>query len=64
MDIAELEDLVALDDRTVSTTTTSALVTIPKAKELGLVDKQSVTASVAVREIDGEIVVTARIDRD
>ncbi|MDB9301242.1 hypothetical protein PN417_09875 [Halorubrum ezzemoulense] len=64
MDLDDLEGLVALDDRTVTTTGSSALVSIPSAKSLGLVDKQSATASVSVRRLDGEVVVTARIALD
>ena len=61
LDLAQLEGLVALDDRSVTTTESSALVSIPSAKQLGLVGKSSTTASVAVRRDDDEIVVTARI---
>ena len=64
MELDALEGLVALDERTVSTTQSSALVSIPSAKELGLVGKSSATASVSVRELDDEIVVTARIRLD
>ncbi|TKX45827.1 hypothetical protein [Halorubrum sp. ARQ200] len=64
MELDDLEGLVALDDRTVTTTGSSALVSIPGAASLGLVDKSSTTASVSVRQLDDEIVVTARIALD
>ena len=59
------EGLVALDDRKVTTTQTSALISIPKAKDLGMVEEDTdQEASVSVRLLDNEIVVTARIPRD
>jgi len=61
MDLAQLEGLIALDDRSVTTTESSALISIPGAQRVGLVGKSSTTASVAVRRDDDEIVVTARI---
>ena len=59
--MGEIESLIALDRRSVTTTGGSALVSIPAARDLGLVDCDDLDAAVAVREDDEEIVVEARI---
>jgi len=63
IDPSALEGLIALDSRTVTTTETSALISIPGAKDAGIVDSD-ITASVSVRRDDSEIVVTARLPLD
>jgi len=62
-DLSALEGLIALDSRTVTTTETSALISIPGAKDCGIVDSD-ITASVSVRRDENEIVVTARLPLD
>ena len=57
--------LVDIDRRKVTTTDTSALISIPSAKSLGIVgNEDELEGVVSVQELDGEIVVTARIQTD
>jgi len=57
--------LVDIDLRKVTTTDTSALISIPSAKSLGIVgNEDELEGVVSVQELDGEIVVTARIQTD
>ena len=60
-DVDPLEQLVALDRRTVNCSNSSARITIPKAQDLGLVGNSDLDAAVAVRQTDDEIIVEARI---
>ena len=60
-----LDDLVGLDDRSLQKIGSSAYVSIPAAKKLGLIGNiEDIDASVSVRETDTEIIVTARISID
>ena len=56
-----LAGLISLERRRVNSSGTSARLTIPAANDLGLVGKVGLTASVCLREVDDEIVLTAKI---
>lgn len=62
---SSLDDLVGLDDRSVQKIGSSAYVSIPAARKLGLIGNiDDIDASVSVRKTDSEIIVTARISLD
>ena len=62
---SSLDDLVGLDDRSLQQIGSSAYVSIPAAKKLGLIGNiEDIDASVSVRQTDTEIIVTARISLD